>query len=136
MHPRLVRWILLIPVLTGAAIAPTPDSSASGSPGTPAATSGIRAYIDPVTGKLLPEPSPAEVGRALPVAGLEPDDSRIEVLALPNGAKGVRFNGQRQATMIATLADDGSLQTRCIESTAALPMAQQASMEDKSHDPH
>ncbi len=136
MYPRLTRWILVIPVVTGATIAPTPDSSAAGSPGAPAATSGIRAYLDPVTGKLSPEPSPADVRRALLVPGLEPDDSRIEVLALPNGAKGVRFHGQRQATMIATLADDGSLQTRCVESTAALPMAQQSSIERKSHDPH
>jgi len=117
MHPRMTLLSILIPL--AAAIPATPDTSQSISPAV-RGSAGVRAYIDPVTGKLTQGPPPGEAKRYLPVPGLEPDDSKMEVVHRPNGSIQVRFHGQRQATVYATLAKDGTVQTHCVESTAEL----------------
>jgi hypothetical protein len=117
------RWThLIISILVPAAASiPASERATPGQtlPATNAAVAGQRAYIDPVTGKLA-HPLPGQVQRALPVPGLAPDDSKMEVIHWPNGATQVRFHGQRQSTVYATLAKDGGVETHCVESTAEL----------------
>jgi hypothetical protein len=90
----------------------------------------MRAYINPVTGQLLSEP-PA--GELQPLSLPQPDDSKIEILNLPGGVKGVRFHGQRRATVIATVDADGNVKTDCIEGTAT---ALEGVSRDDRHETH
>jgi hypothetical protein len=131
MYLRMTSLAFVVLVAASATVDP-PQSLRSGTP--PAATAAMRAYIDPATGELLPEVPPGEARRQLPIPSLEPDDSKIEVLNLPDGTRGVLFHGQRQATIVATLDKDGTPQTECIESTAAQPNAPQTSNVAQRHD--
>ena len=90
----------------------------------------MRAYVDPVTGQLLSEPPPGELH---PLSLPRPDDSKIEILNLPGGMKGVRFHGQRQSTVIATVDADGTVKTNCIEGTAAEPESVSRSDRHETH---
>jgi hypothetical protein len=135
MHLRLTSLAFVILVPASAAVSPVHNLLTDATPES-AAAAAMRAYIDPATGELLPEPPPGEALRQLPIPSLEPDDSKIEVLNLPDGVKGVLFHGQRQATVVATLDKDGSLKTECIESTKALPEAPQTSNVAQRHDQH
>jgi hypothetical protein len=133
MHARLTSFVLAVVVAGGASTPATQNLPQ----GTAAMTStrvvsGMRAYVDPATGALTPDPAPGTPQREPLVPGLVPDDSKLEFLELPDGTKGVLFHGQRQATVIATLAADGSVQTKCVESTAALQIEPSAS-KPKSH---
>lgn len=84
------------------------------------ALAGQRAYIDPTTGKLIPGAPPGTIQSNVFAPALAPDDSKLEVVHWPNGAVQVRFHGQRQATVYATLAKDGQVETHCVEGTSAL----------------
>ena len=117
-----IRWShLILSTLVPLAAAIPASQGAAPELGTrdPVAVAGQRAYIDPRTGKLAAGPAP-QGQRVLPVPSLEPDDSKLEVVHWPNGALQVRFHGQRQATVYATLGEDGRVQTHCVESTAEL----------------
>ena len=93
----------------------------------------MRAYIDPLTGKLIPEPAP-EAQRELALPQLVPDNSKLELLEMEDGTKGVLFHGQRQATVIAKVQADGSIKTECIESTTALPIQMRTATSEPHHD--
>lgn len=123
MRARLTHLIICVLVPAAASI-PASEHAAPRPilPATNAAVAGQRAYIDPVTGKLA-HPPLGQAQRVLPVPGLEPDDSKLEVVHWPNGATQVRFHGQRQSTVYATLAKDGGVETHCVESTAELKPA-------------
>src|SRR5476649_926725 len=84
-----LAFIVLIPA--SAAVDPPHDLRGNA---TAAPAAAMRAYINPATGELLPEPPAWEAKRQLPIPSLEPDDSKIEVLNLPDGVKGVLFHGQ------------------------------------------
>lgn len=122
MRARLTHLIISILVPAAASIPASQRAALGPVPGTTTAVAGQRAYIDPVTGK-LGHPAPGQAQRVLPVPGLEPDDSKLEVVHWPNGATQVRFHGQRQSTVYATLAKDGGVETHCVESTAELKPA-------------
>jgi len=120
MRSRMTGTLLLVAIACGASIPAVPQAPPESAANISSASAGMRAYIDPATGQLVPQPAP---GRPkFPLARLAPDDSKIEVVQTTDGATGVLFHGQRQATTIATLSKDGSVQTRCIEGTASLPI--------------
>ena len=133
MHARLTYLVLAVLVAGGASI-PAAKNLSRENPGqqSTVAVSGMRAHVDPITGALVPEPPPG-AGQPPLSPQLIPDDSKLEFIEQPDGTKGVLFHGQRQATMIATLDGDGSVQTKCIESTAALQTVPNPA-EQKSHD--
>jgi hypothetical protein len=83
-----------------------------------------------VTGQLLSEPPPGELR---PLSLPQPDDSKIEILNLSGGMKGVRFHGQRRATAVAAVDADGNVKTDCIEGTAA---STDGVSSDGSHETH
>ena len=119
MYSRLTATILVGTIIVGAAIPSVPDPSRQAASASSTATAGMQAYIDPRTGKLAPGPPPGTPQRELPLL-LKPDNSKIEVLNIDDGSQGVFFHGQRDATVIAKLAEDGSVKTECIESTGTL----------------
>jgi hypothetical protein len=119
MPARLTTLVLAILIPVGATI-PAVREMQGHDAAAPRATSGIRAYIDPASGKLTQGAPIGTPQRELPIPALEPDDSKLEILHRANGSIQVRFHGQRQATVYATLADDGTVQTHCVESTAEL----------------
>jgi hypothetical protein len=123
MQLRVTPIGLFVLIPLAAAIPAAPDSRAEPGGISARASAGVRAYIDPVTGKLTQGPPPGAVTRYLPAAGLEPDNSKLEVVHHPNGSIQVLFHGQRQATVYATLAKDGTVQTHCEEDTAQLSSA-------------
>jgi hypothetical protein len=126
MHARMPSIYLSVLIPLAAAIPAAPNAKSEYLHQSAAGSAGVRAYIDPVTGKLTQGPAPGAATRYLPAAGLEPDDSKMEVVHRPNGSVQVRFHGQRQATVYATLAKDGTVQTQCIEDTAELSSASQS----------
>jgi|KBSSwiStaDraftv2_1062776.scaffolds.fasta_scaffold67195_3 hypothetical protein len=121
LHVTSICLFVLIPLAAAIPAAPSTQSEANN--GSARASAGVRAYIDPVTGKLTQGTPPGAATRYLPAAGLEPDNSKLEVVHHPNGAIQVKFHGQRQATTYATLAKDGTVQTHCVEDTADLSSA-------------
>ena len=69
---------------------------------------GMRANIDPSTGRLVPEPvepMPERVPATRPPAVEEP---------APGGGTMVRLNGRFMSDMIATVNPDGSLRIDCV----------------------
>lgn len=123
MQLRVMPIGLLVLIPLAAAIPAAPDNKAEPDGIAARASAGVRAYIDPVTGKLTQGPPPGTITRYLPAAELEPDNSKLEVVHHPNGSIQVLFHGQRQATVYATLAKDGTVQTHCVEDTAELNSA-------------
>jgi hypothetical protein len=135
MFTRLNGAILAAAIVGGAAIPAVrneaqPASTHASSP----KTASMQAYIDPLTGQLIPEPAPEDVQRNRALQRLKPDNSKLEILEMQDGTKGVLMHGQRQATVIATLADDGSVKTECIEGSSTLSDDKQAATSSSHHD--
>jgi hypothetical protein len=133
MNPHLTTAVLALVVVGSAAIPAVPTASRSTPTAAPPAA-GMRAYIDPATGALLPEPAPGTWRRELQSPELIPDDSKLEVINNPDGSIGVMLHEQRQATVVAALAPDGSVRTECIESTAVPSKSPKIDQPDAHHD--
>ncbi|UXI69530.1 post-PEP-CTERM-1 domain-containing protein [Tahibacter amnicola] len=99
-------------VLFAASVHAADKSPAADSVG--AADAGMRAYVDPETGRLVDRPVTAEQARAATM-GPTVDISKIQMIQHANGTKQWKFNGQADEMMVATRAADGSLQMRCAE---------------------
>ena len=130
MDPRLKATAFVL-VVAGCATTPTASPPGRTSTAVPPAA-GMRAYVDPATGVLLPEPAPGTWRRELQSPELIPDDSHLQVINNPDGSIGVLLHEQRQATVFAALAPDGSVKTECIESTG---VPQKAPKDDQPDHP-
>ena len=100
----MVRWIgagmVVIGLCAGAAHAGSGDEHA---------TSGMRANVDPQTGRFVPEP-PAPSPQRLPAL---PPPAAKEVPA-PGGGMMAVLNGQFMSDLVATVEPDGSVRMRCM----------------------
>lgn len=94
--------------------APAADA-AQASTATPAASAGLRAYIDPETGRLVERPVTAEQQRAAVQDIAAPDFSKIQEIRHADGSIETIFNGQVDNALIATVGKDGKVSMHCSE---------------------
>jgi hypothetical protein len=85
-------------------------------PAAPAAP-GVRAFIDPATGKLRP-PS-AEQKRRIASAVRDRASRTYEVVVRPDGSRVVELDDTFSMSVVATTGADGAVQYRCIHRPAA-----------------
>ena len=136
MRPKsmyLAAFVVFGAGSTLAGSAPTTDPPHTATAAAASGSEAMRAYVDPTTGELLPQPPAGMLRPIAPPPAMIPDDSKLEFIEAPDGTRGVFFHGQRQATVTATIGADGSVTTRCVESTAEQP-ASVPSTGDGSHD--
>ena len=104
-----LRTVVITLVLAGisatAARAEEPQSPA-------VATGGMRAYVDPQTGALLPAPPPGVAPQPTPHAFSRAAAGLAEEAA-PGGGVMVNLQGRFQSPMIGTIAPDGSARVEC-----------------------
>lgn len=84
---------------------------------TTAATAGRKVFIDPNTGKIIPRPP------QVPAVALTPEDQnalstssqglREEAGTTRGGGVKVHLQGRFRSTVVATVADNGQITTRC-----------------------
>lgn len=108
------RWIvagmLVLGALARAARAEEPSASVAGS--------GMRAYVDPSSGRFVPEPVVPSAPEALPA----PAPVLAEEPA-PGGGSMVRMQGHYMSNLVATVNPDGSLHFDCVTGDAPVPTA-------------
>lgn len=93
--------VLVAVVLSGASHA---DDRTTAGP-----SSGMKAYVDPSTGRLVPGPVAPEPAARLPA----PPPPLAEQPA-PGGGAMVRLNGQFMSNVVATVNPDGSVRIDCV----------------------
>ena len=74
----------------------------------PGARPGVKAHVDPSSGRLVPEPVAPEAAEPLPA----PAPSLPEEAA-PGGGTMVRLKGQFMSNVVATVNPDGSVRIDC-----------------------
>jgi hypothetical protein len=119
--PDVVAPDAAVPPPTGeTAPAPAPPRSAAGGPaaaeaGTEAA--GLRAYIDPETGRFVPEPPPGvvdEVDRATAAALSTRSEDLVEQPSpVPGGGVMVELEGRFQSAIEMSVDESGALSSDC-----------------------
>ena len=84
-------------------------------PETSAAAAGMRAYVDPATGKLVSQPVTAEQQRQATASdpAFGQDSSDLRVVQMPDGSTMMDLQGRFQQATVATKQADGSLSTYC-----------------------
>ncbi len=105
------RWWIVAGMLVMGALAPP-----AGAEEPRAAGSGMRAYVDPSTGRFVPEPIVPPTPQALPT----PAPVLAEEPA-PGGGTMVRMNGHFMSNLVATVNPDGSLHFDCTTGDAPVP---------------
>jgi hypothetical protein len=85
----------------------------------PPAAAGMRAFLDPQTGRLIaPRPLPPQALAALEQARLRRDDSGLAQQILPNGAILVHLQGRFHNLAVARIEPEGDVSTpRCVTSS-------------------
>jgi hypothetical protein len=84
----------------------------------PPATAGMRAYIDPETGRLGPRPQGFEDGAALPDLN-DSGEGFVEVPG-PNGSWMIDLQGRFQDYAVMTIGPDGRLVMSCVRNPKLL----------------
>ena len=69
---------------------------------------GMRAYVDPVTGKLVSPPADKQAGQVF-----QPRMELIEEIKHANGMTEWKFNGQANESIIGTVSEDGTVAAHC-----------------------
>ena len=92
-----------------AAVAAEPPPAAQ--PADQPATSAMRVYMDPKTGKLVEEPVAPVPKEAVRGA----DFSKIVEVRHADGTIETQFNGQADSTLVVEAGPDGALRYRCSE---------------------
>ena len=84
-------------------------------PETSAAAAGMRAYVDPATGKLVSQPVTAEQQRQATASdpAFGQDSSDLRVVQMPDGSTMMDLQGRFQQATVAAKQADGSLSTYC-----------------------
>jgi len=121
--PRLAALCLIVLALTlGAASAdgPAPQSCPAIDPPAPtAAGAGLRAFRDPVTGKLRP-PTAQELAQVREARELAPKEMPVfTTTVLPDGTTSVDLGDAFLFDVVATRGVDGTLRVRCVPRAGA-----------------
>jgi len=94
-------------------------------------TSGLRAYVDPATGKLV-RPSATDAGGAVPTAtaaarvAAEDLSRDLPIERLANGTEMARLDDRFQEFEVVRIGPDGKLVRSCVQGPARADMARQA----------
>ena len=100
------RWRAAVMVVIGLCA----GAARAGSGNEDAARSGMRANVDPHTGRFLPEPVTRRLPQHLPAL---PPPAAKEIPA-PGGGMMAVLNGQFMSDLVATVEPDGSVRLRCV----------------------
>jgi len=126
MTRKTVSGIVVLGSLAGLAVAQTAGEPASCPAIDPAArtlsrpAAGLRAFRDPVTGKLRQPTSEEAAALARAEAEAAPErDLVFEVVVHPDGMKSVDLHGAFDVAAVATRNPDGSVTIRCVPARAA-----------------
>jgi hypothetical protein len=117
MSARLLCFLgfVLVPAVPAAASAlpvPAPAESCPAiDPPAVSVAAGIRAFIDPVTGKL--RPATPEEKRKIAAAGRDRSARTYELVVLPDGTRVVELDDAFLMSVVATKQPDGRLSYRC-----------------------
>ncbi|MBT8054175.1 MAG: hypothetical protein HKO99_14025 [Xanthomonadales bacterium] len=106
------------------AVGQSSDTPAPADTPTELHASAQRAYLDPVTGRLLSKPPPdAPVMRLSPeeLNMLSTSDAGLVEAPLPDGGYMLDLQGRFQHMAVATLADDGTIEIRDFSGEVFLP---------------
>lgn len=138
MKNRTIPWLLLTGLAVGFA-AHAGEPTAAGNGESTGFDAGMKAAIDPATGKLR-QPSAAEMralrtkvspSRMVTLRGAMPRneaEARRTVRKLPRGGYAIRVPEDRMSTLSATVQADGSVQMRHADADGKAP-AQEAGHE-------
>jgi hypothetical protein len=97
LHAAVVVSVLAIGI---AGAGPARAGDASGA--------GMRAYVDPATGKLTDQPPPGQPPQAIPAAQSKSSAGLVETHA-PGGGEMIHLQGRFQSPLVATVGADGTL---------------------------
>ena len=78
---------------------------------TPPSAPGMKAYVDPATGALLPE-RPANLPAEPASAALDRSTAGLVEVPGPRGGTMIDLQGRFQSPLVATIAPDGTLRVR------------------------
>ena len=124
MRPAILRISLtILATCAGAAVLalPGPDAPpacpAIDPPSAPAG--GVRAFIDPATGKLRP-PTAAQK-RQIVRPARDRASRTYEVVVRPDGSRLVELDDTFLMSVVATTGADGTVRYRCVSGSAATP---------------
>jgi hypothetical protein len=96
---------------------------------TTAKASGLRAYIDPKTGKLI-RPSTTDAGPGLPAAAArvasEDASCDVPIVRLANGTEVARLDERFQEYEVARIGADGKLVRTCVQGPARAALVREA----------
>ena len=73
-----------------------------------ASGAGMRAYVDPETGKLTDQPPPEQSPQEMPAAQSTSSAGLVETHA-PGGGEMIHLQGRFQSPLVATVGADGTL---------------------------
>ncbi len=123
MRPAILRIMLTVLASFAAAAGPAdpgpeapPDCPAIDPPAAPA---GVRAFIDPATGKLRPPRT--EEKRQLVSTARGRSSRTYEVVVRPDGTRLVQLDDAFSMSVVATTGPDGALRYRCVTRRTAPP---------------
>jgi hypothetical protein len=95
-------------VVFGTCIVPGAGAEDGGTP----AQSGMRAYVDPQTGRLVPEPvDPSQRPQPAPASTRPP----VEAVPQPDGSLRIQFDERHRRSVVATVGADGKVQLDCVQ---------------------
>jgi hypothetical protein len=137
MESRTSRSVALASILLtsalGASLAdgpPAQDCPAIDPPAAPAAA-GLRAFRDPVTGRLR-LPTEEEKARLREARGLAPKESvTFKTTVRPDGTTSVELGDAFLFDVVATRDADGATRVRCVPRGGASPAARPSTSEEK-----
>ena len=112
---KFLLFSIMIAFSTTAAASDPPAAKPAAPPATqptdPAATSGMRVYMDPKTGKLVEHP----IAPVPPESTHRVDPSKIEEIQHADGSTETLFHGQADSTLTVEATADGGIRVRCSE---------------------
>ena len=117
MRPAIVRFSMAFLAACAAAAASArpgpaaPETCPAIDPPAAAVSAGVRAFVDPATGKL--RPPTAEERRQL-AAAADRSARTYEVVVRPDGTRIVELDDAFFMSVVATKRPDGALQFRCL----------------------
>lgn len=104
--------------------APEPELTTAPSPSTelelPAGTAALRVAIDPETGTLVPDHSPVKALDADLENMLSRSSEGLKEIVHPDGHVSVHLEGRFMSASLARVAQDGTVETTCVENSEAM----------------